>query len=100
MLQSAWLFIGAIALIATISAVYTTQDGIAVISGVAGFLAWGVFTFGAFQVRVVTQCCVFTRTMPAAAILAVALSLIPAYIALTGPIELVARARNPDMEDV
>lgn len=109
MLESAWLFVGRIAfawtVLTVIAAVYVdpvddTGDGLATIGGVVGFILWGVWTFGALDVSVVDGSSTITFTHPELAILGVALSLVPGYIALTGPIELINRARDPRTDEI
>lgn len=109
MLESAWLFVGRIAfawtVLTVIGAVYVdpvddTGDGLATIGGVVGFILWGVWTFGALDVSVVVGSSTITFTHPELAILGVALSLVPGYIALTGPIELINRAREPRTDEI
>jgi len=109
MLETAWLFIGAIAFgwtVVTLAvAIYAdvsqqTGDGIAMLGGIVGFTLWAVWTFGALDITVVGESVTYQFSHPELAIVGVAMSLIPGYIALTGPIELVARARDPEMRDV
>jgi len=110
MLESAWLFTGAISAIVSLVAILTqTQaaatipqdDGVAIVAGVIGFVSWGVFAFGALNVRVVGDAVTYTFSMPSVAILATILALVPGYIALTGPAEIVAsRYRNPSTDEI
>lgn len=98
MLQSAWLFVGLVAILATIGALLTDDDGIAIITGALGFVTWGIFAYGALNVEVAEA--PEPYVMPEVTILAVALALIPGYIALTGPVEIISRARDTDLQDV
>lgn len=100
MLQSGWLFVGLIAILATAAAVLTTDDAIAIVGGALGFISWGIWTFGSLDVEVVSEGQTLTFTHPELALLGVALALIPGYIALTGPVEIVSRARDPRVEDL
>lgn len=109
MLETAWLFVGRIAMVWTVltlaAAVYIdpvddTGDGLAIIGGVVGFVLWGVWTFGTFEVEVVDGGTTVTFTQPELAILGVVLALVPGYIALTGPIELINRARQPSTDEI
>ncbi len=109
MLESAWLFVGRIAFAWTVitlaAAVYADADskagdGVAIIAGVVGFVMWGVWTFATFKIEVVDGGATLTFTHPQLAILGVVLALVPGYIALTGPIDLVNRARQPEMDEV
>jgi len=85
MLESGWLFVGGVAVL------FVQDDGLAIIGGTAGTITWGVWTYGTLNVRVVGDAVTYTFTMPA---LRIALALVPAYIALTGPVELVQRANG------
>lgn len=109
MLESAFLFVGVIAFLWTVltvtAAVYVspddnTGDGLATIGGVVGFVLWGVWTFGTLNVEVANGSTVYQFTHPELALLGVAMALVPGYIALTGPIELISRAREPEMRDI
>lgn len=109
MLESAWLFVGRIAfawtVLTLIGAVYIGDpsqpgEGLATIAGVVGFVLWGVWTFGTLQIQVVDNGTEFVFTHPELTILGIAMALVPGYIALEGPIELVSRARNPRMEEL
>lgn len=94
MLESAWLFIGAVAILTTGAAVVTPDDGVAIVAGAMGFVSWGVWTFGSLNVRVIGDSVTYTFSMPSVTLLGIALALIPGYIAITGPVEIVGRARR------
>lgn len=98
MLQNAWLFVGVLAILATGAAVLTDDDGIAIASGSLGFVAWAIWSYGALNVVVGETG--ETWTMPELTMLGVALALIPGYIALTGPVEIISRARDTDLQEV
>lgn len=100
MLESIWLFTGGVAAAATAAAVLTNDNGVAIVTGVLGFVAWGVWTFGSLNVEVMSNGAITTFSSPAATLLGVALALIPGYIAFTGPVELFARSRNTQLDDV
>lgn len=101
MLQATWLFIGVIAALATGIAVLTSDNGVAIVAGALGFIAWGIWGFGAFDITIVTDSGgTETFTYPAVAILGFVLGVIPGYIALTGPVDLVSRARDTTPEDL
>lgn len=109
MLESAWLFIGVVALCSTAVAVSTktqaaalfpNDDGVAIMSGITGVIAWGVWTYGALDVSVAADGTIHTFSMPSVAYFGVAMALIPAYIALTGPADIINRYRNADATDV
>jgi len=109
MLDSAWLFVGRIAFAWTVltlaaasyvNPVDNSGDAVATIGGVVGFILWGVWTYGALQIEVVDGSSTVTFTHPELAILGVALSLVPGYVALTGPFELVSRFRDGNMDEL
>jgi len=110
MLESAWLFSGVLAILTTGVAVSTQpqtvaqgpqSDGIAIMSGIAGFITWGVFAFGSLNVEVVAQDgSINSFALPEITILAVMFSLVPGLIALTGPADIIARSRDPDTRNV
>jgi len=110
MYETAWLFVGRIAFLWTVltlaAAVYVDPvddagDGLATIGGVVGFVLWGVWTFGTLEiVTVASDGTKFVFTQPELTMLGIALSLVPGYIALTGPIELINRARQPRTDDI
>lgn len=110
MLQSAWLGIGIVALCATAVALSTktkgavlfpNDDGIAIYSGVVGFIAWSFVAYGALDLQVVGDSTVHSFSMPSVTIFAVMMAVVPGFIALTGPVDIVRRARdNADLGDV
>jgi len=110
MLESAWLFIGVVAMLATgvavstktkVAGAYPNDDGIAIFSGVISFISWGMVAYGALNIEVITETGeIVSYSMSSVTYFAIALALVPAYIALTGPVDIVRRARNPDAKDV
>lgn len=106
MLESMWLFIGRVAFVWTLlvvgGAVYldARDDGLAIVGGIIGFVMWGVWTFGTLNVEVVDAGVVYEFSSPAATLLGIALALVPGYIALTGPIEIIDRAADTRLEDI
>lgn len=101
MLQSAWLFTGLVAILATGAAVGTNDDGMAIFAGTAGTITWGVWTYGTLNVEAVDGAgSTLTFTMPSLTLLGIALALIPAFVALTGPVELVGRATDAGTDDL
>ena len=110
MLQSAWLFAGVVAVLSTGVAISTqtqtvakgpSSDGLAIMSGIAGFISWGITAFGSLNVEVVTQDgSVTSFALPEVTLLCVMFALIPGYIALTGPADIIARSREPQSREV
>lgn len=109
MLESAWLFVGRIAFLWTLvtlaGAIYVdgsdkTGDALATVGGSVGVVLWGVWTYASLGIEVVDGGTTVTFEQPTLVILGVAMALVPAYIALTGPIELVDRYRQATPEDL
>jgi len=110
MLESAWLFIGFIALSVTAVAVLTqtqgaalipNDDGVAIVSGTVGFVSWAIWTYGTLDVEVVSDAGVEVFSMPSVTFFGIVMALIPAYVALTGPAEIIAsRYKDPRAEDL
>ena len=94
MILQAWLLIGVVGVIATGAALQTNDDSLAMLTGVTGFIAWGVWAFGALDLEVYRNATVYTVNEPVVAIVGVMLALLPGWIALTGPIEAVSRVRD------
>jgi len=94
MLESGWLFTGALAVLATGAALLVSDDGLAIVTGTGGVVTWGVWTYGTINVEVVADSTTYTFAMPELTLLGIMMALLPAYIALTGPVELVARASS------
>jgi len=106
MLESAWLFVGTVAVLSTgaavLAPVLSPSDGdvLAIVLGVAGFVSWGVWTYGTLNIVVVGESVTYSFAQPSLTLLGVMLALVPGYVALTGPVEVVSRARDGDMRDV
>ncbi len=109
MWASAWLFIGAIAfvwtLVTLVAAAYADPvssqgDGLTIIGGTIGFVLWAVWTYGTLDLEVVSNGTELTFVSPELTILGVAMSMIPGYLALTGPIDLINRAREPTTDEL
>jgi len=92
MLESGWLFTGTLAILATTAALLVSDDGLAIVTGTAGVVTWGVWTYGTINVEVAADSATYTFSMPELTLLGIMMALLPAYIALTGPVELVSRA--------
>jgi hypothetical protein len=100
MLLEAWLFVGAIALAASGVALLTSDDNLAMITGVMGFVGWGIWTFGALNLEVARDATVYTYSLPSVAIIGIAVALIPGFIALTGPVEVIGQWRSINQRDL
>jgi hypothetical protein len=100
MLLSAWLFVGVLALLATGIATSTADDAKAILAGITGALAWGYWAYGALDLRVVKGSTTYQFSQPELTILGVAVGLVPLFVALTGPFEVVKRVREPGDQEV
>jgi len=109
MLQSAWIMIMVVALVSTgvalltktqAASLFANDDGIAIYSGIVGFIAWGYAAYGTLEGVQVVGDAVSTFQMPSVTYFCIMLALIPGYIALTGPAEMIRRARSTTAEDV
>lgn len=110
MIESAFLFVGRIAFAWTVltvaGAVYAsrdmseTGDALATVGGVVGFVLWGVWSYATLNVQVVGDAVVYEFSHPELTILGIAMAMVPGYIALTGPIELINRYREPTTEQI
>lgn len=101
MLQATMLFMGALGLVTTGVAVATTDDGVAIVAGVAGTIVWGVFTYGALNPEVATDSGVQSvAPMSGVALVGLMMAIPALVIALTGPTELVGRATDASTEDL
>lgn len=100
MLIKVWLFIGLVALLATGLAMLTNDNGVAIMTGVLGFVAWGYWSFGALNIEIVSNGSTIAQDQQAVALLGIALAMIPGYIAFTGPVEIIERFRSPSPDEV
>lgn len=109
MLESGWLFLGRIAfvwtLLALLGAVYLddrdeTADGLIIVAGAVGVVLWGVWTFGALNIEVVDGGVAYEFTHPELAIVSVVMGVISGYLALTGPFDIILRARDAELRDL
>lgn len=109
MLESAWLFVGGVAFVWTLLTVIgavvaagrgETGDALATVAGVVGFVLWGVWSFGSLNIIVVGEVVTYHYAQPELALVGIVLALVPGYIALTGPIELISRWRETEPRDV
>jgi len=99
-LESGWLFVGAVAAVATAGALLTEDDVLAIMAGVIGAVSWGLFSYGSLDVRVVGDSVTYSFTMASLALFGLMMVIPPAYVALTGPIEAVSRVRQTTQEEV
>lgn len=100
MLLATWAFIGMVAIAATGVALYTSDNAMAIITGLLGMFGWGMWSFGALNLQVVRDATVYQFGEPMLTIFGVALALVPGFIAINGPIEMVQRYRDPRPEEI
>jgi len=100
MLESTWLFIGLGAFLTTGVAVLTTDDGVAIMSGIVGFLSWGFLAYGSLNLKVVGDSVTYSFSQPGVTMWCVMMALVPGFIALTGPTDIINRYREPATEEL
>jgi hypothetical protein len=84
-----WVFIGAFAALSTFMTLRTSDNTVAIISGISGTFAWLLFGFYALQITYYSGGSSFTQSYPAMAVLGVMMAAPNFYVALTGPLDLV-----------
>lgn len=100
MILAAWLFIGTVATLVTAGTILVPDDGWAIVLGVAGFVSWAIVAYGAFDVTVVGDSVTYSFAMPIVTLFALIMSIIPGYIALTGPVDLITSWRTTDADEL
>lgn len=100
MIESAWLFIGLIATLATGGAVLSSRETVAMVLGAMGFVSWGIWTYGTFEIVVVDGGVTYAFTEPAVSVFGILMAMLPLYIVLTGPIELAKNATGTRPDDL
>jgi hypothetical protein len=102
MLLASWYAVGGIAVLATGLALLTADNAIAMYAGGLGFIFWLSVAYGALNIEVQSQLCdcVTIYSQPELSALAIALALLPGYIALTGPVDLIGRYRDGRPDDL
>jgi hypothetical protein len=89
------IFIGVVAAAATLLAVTTSDNNVAIVSGLIGALTFLLFAFFALDVTVFDDSgTAQTVRYPALAVWGLMMAAPNAYVALTGPLELIAE-KNP-----
>ena len=95
MLQTLIITLVAIAVLSTAAALYTTDNGIAILAGLIGTFSSGLATYGLFNIEVVSNGSVVgVGSQPGLALFTATLAMLAAYPALTGPIDLVGEAKD------
>jgi hypothetical protein len=104
MIASVYLWLGTAAFVwtvmALVAAVATDANGLVTLSGVIGFVLWGVWSFAGLDIVVYSGGSSFDVASPELTLVGVVLAIPCGYLALTGPIETVSRAARGRLEDV
>jgi hypothetical protein len=88
MIQSAWLFIGTVALLATAAAFRSEDNADATLFGAVGLVTWLVWAYGSLQIEVADGGVVFEFEAPAVALLGVVFAAPPAIVTILGALEI------------
>lgn len=100
MIWQAWLFLGAVAFIATYVALTTTQDDVGIMFGLIGLLSWGLFAFQSLNVMISSggQATAETYTYAPMTVWALALAVTNAYVVISGPIAIIDQRKRAQQE--
>jgi hypothetical protein len=88
MIQSAWLFIGAMGALATGAAFRSEDNADATLFGVVGLVTWLVWAYGALSIEIADGGVVFEFNAPAVALLGVVFASVPGVVAILGALEI------------
>jgi len=94
------LFIGAVGVLLTFATVLTPDDGWAIVLGATGFVTWGLFAYSGLDIVVVTDATTYTFAEPVVVIFGLLMALIPGYVALTGPADIITSYARVDADDL
>jgi len=108
MYVTAWLVLSALCLVWTGALLFlatrtqTDVAGVSTLAGVIGLVLWLVWAWGALDIQVPSDDTAreITYSHPELALIGLLMAWLPAYIALTGPFELLKRYRQGDIDDV
>lgn len=89
MLQHTWIFLGVVALVATVMTLRTPDEQLAIIGGLTATITWGVWAYGALDVTTVSGGTEFAYAYPSLAAVGVVLAIPCLFVALTGPLRIV-----------
>jgi hypothetical protein len=93
--------IAAAAIATTALALMSDDDALAMVLGAVGVVAWGMVAYGALDVRVVGDSVTYSFGMPAVTIFAVAMALVPGFVLIAGPPNLLgSRVRDPRQDEL
>jgi len=94
------IFLGVVAAGATLLSVTTENNDIAIITGVIGSITWLLFAFFALDVTIVDDAGSVSKVRyPALAAWGVMMAVPNAYVALTGPLQIISDT-NPRKNEV
>jgi len=99
MLQSQIILLSLIGLVMLVITLFSGSNDLVIITGLAGMFAWGLATFGLFNVEIASGGSILSAgEYPALALFTLALALTCFWPALTGPVDLIGssmREREP-----
>lgn len=88
MLQLTFLFVGAVATVATALTLWTTDDQLGILTGLIGSIAWPLWSYSALNVVTVSAGSEFAYQYPALAVFGVLMAVPNLFVALTGPLRV------------
>lgn len=94
MIWQGWLFIGAVAFVATVAgfafmAGGDRYDDLLILAALVGLLSWGLFAFQSLNVRAVSSGVEFQFQYAPMTVWAIAMALSNVYMLIHGPISLI-----------
>lgn len=101
MIQSAWLFVGAMAALATGAAFRSEDNADATLFGAVGLVTWLVWSYGALSIEVADGGVVFEFNAPAVALLGVVFAAVPGVVAILGALDVFGETtEREDFDDM
>jgi len=108
MYVSAWLVLSALTLLWTGALLFlatrtdTDVAGVTTLAGIVGVILWLVWSYSALQIQVPSDdtSTEIVYSHPELALVGLLVAWLPAYLAFTGPFELVKRYRSGDIDEV
>jgi len=89
MIWQGWVFLGAVALLATWGGFSARSDDAAILSAGIGFFGWGLFSFQSLYVVVMSNGTAAEFTYEPIAAWGLLMAVANLYILITGPIDLI-----------
>jgi hypothetical protein len=104
----AWLALTALVLLWTAALLFlatrtdTDVAGVTTLAGVIGMVLWLVWAYGALEIQVPSEdtTAEITYSHPELALVGLLMAWLPAYLAFTGPFEILRRYRQGEIDDV